>query len=135
MAGLVGNLGIGTMSAAFRRPHDAGYPLDDQGVRRNGLGARGMKKGDLSRFVEEAVRWRVLEETAEEVRARNEDLPADELEAAIDDAVREVRAAMHAWHLRWLRAGHSRYEHSAFRTHGARQPAATALPVLASRTV
>ncbi|MCC5874283.1 MAG: hypothetical protein JJU22_17930, partial [Gammaproteobacteria bacterium] len=60
------------------------------------LGARGMKKGDLSRFVEEAVRWRVLEETAEEVRARNEDLPADELEAAIDDAVREVRAAMHA---------------------------------------
>lgn len=30
------------------------------------LDARGMKKGDLARFVEEAVRWRVLEETAEE---------------------------------------------------------------------
>lgn len=58
------------------------------------LGARGMKKGDLSRFVEEAVRWRVLEETAEEVRARNEDLSAEELEAAIDEAVRDVRAEM-----------------------------------------
>ena len=25
------------------------------------LGAQGMKKGDLSKFIEEAVRWRVLQ--------------------------------------------------------------------------
>jgi hypothetical protein len=25
------------------------------------LGAQGMKKGDLSKFIEEAVRWRILE--------------------------------------------------------------------------
>ena len=27
------------------------------------LGARGMKKGDLSKFIEEAVRWRVFQRT------------------------------------------------------------------------
>lgn len=56
------------------------------------LGTRGMKKGDLSKFVEEAVRWRVLDTAIESVRQDNDDLPADELEALIDEAVREVRA-------------------------------------------
>lgn len=56
------------------------------------LGARGMKKGDLSKFVEEAVRWRVLDASIESIRQDNDDLPADQLEALIDEAVREVRA-------------------------------------------
>lgn len=55
-------------------------------------GVRGMKKSHPFSLVEEAVRWRVLDQTAEEVRAREADLPADELEAAIDEAVRDVRA-------------------------------------------
>jgi Ribbon-helix-helix domain len=55
------------------------------------LGTRGMKKGDLSQFVEEAVRWRVLDASIESIRNDNDDLPADELQALIDEAVREVR--------------------------------------------
>lgn len=57
------------------------------------LGAQGMKKGDLSRFVEEAVRWRMLDRTVQVVKERNQDMPADLLEAMIDEAVRDVRAA------------------------------------------
>lgn len=56
------------------------------------LGARGMKKGDLSRFVEEAVRWRVFDETVQEVKSRNQDLSPEELERVIDEQVREARA-------------------------------------------
>ena len=57
------------------------------------LGAQGMKKGDLSKFVEDAVRWRMLDRTVQIVKDRNQDMPADLLEAMIDEAVREVRAA------------------------------------------
>lgn len=56
------------------------------------LGSRGMKKGDLSRFVEEAVRWRVLDQTVETIRKDNEDLSEAELNALIDTALHEVRA-------------------------------------------
>lgn len=56
------------------------------------LGARGMKKGDLSKFIEEAVRWRILSRTVRDIKARNASADVDELQAAIDGAVREVRA-------------------------------------------
>jgi hypothetical protein len=56
------------------------------------LGAQGMKKGDLSKFVEDAVRWRMLDRTVQAVKERNQDISADMLEAMIDEAVREVRA-------------------------------------------
>jgi hypothetical protein len=58
------------------------------------LGARGMKKGDLSSFVEEAVRWRMLDRTVQAVNDRFQDVPADVLEAMIDEAIAEVRAEM-----------------------------------------
>ena len=32
------------------------------------LGSQGMKKGDLSRFIEEAVRWRIFHQTVREAR-------------------------------------------------------------------
>ena len=57
--------------------------------------AEGMKKGDLSKFVEDAVRWRMLDRTVQAVKDRNQDIPAEMLEALIDEAVRDVRAAMH----------------------------------------
>jgi Ribbon-helix-helix domain len=57
------------------------------------LGARGMKKGDLSKFIEEAVRWRILSRTVRDMKARNANV--NELQAIIDDAVREVRAERH----------------------------------------
>ena len=56
------------------------------------LGAQGMKKGDLSRFVEEAVRWRVLDQTVEGLRQDNADVPAEELDALIEESLSEGRA-------------------------------------------
>ena len=37
------------------------------------LGAQGMKKGDLSKFIEEAVRWRVFHRTVQDIKAQNAD--------------------------------------------------------------
>jgi len=56
------------------------------------LGAQGMKKGDLSKFIEEAVRWRIFHQTVREARAAFADVSPDELQRMIDQAVEEVRA-------------------------------------------
>ncbi|HEX3987196.1 MAG TPA: ribbon-helix-helix domain-containing protein [Acidobacteriaceae bacterium] len=50
-----------------------------------------MKKGDLSKFVEEAVRWRIFDRTVQEIKARNADTDPEELQELIDVTVREVR--------------------------------------------
>lgn len=63
---------------------------------RSFLGSLGMKKGDLSKFVEEAVRWRVLDRTVQGIKDRNQNIPPEELQAIIDDAVSEVRKDMRA---------------------------------------
>jgi hypothetical protein len=55
------------------------------------LGSQGAKKGDLSKFIEEAVRWRVFHQTVQDIKARNAETDPDELQSIIDDAVREVR--------------------------------------------
>jgi len=60
------------------------------------LGAQGAKKGDLSKFIEEAVRWRVFHCTVQEIRERNADTDPEELQRIIDEAVREVRAERYA---------------------------------------
>jgi len=57
------------------------------------LAQSGLRKGDLSKFIEEAVRWRVLDRTAAGVRERAGQMGAGELQALIDDAVAHVRAA------------------------------------------
>lgn len=56
------------------------------------LGARGGRKGDLSKFIEEAVRWRVFHRSVQEIRERNAGTDPDELQRIIDESVREVRA-------------------------------------------
>ncbi len=58
---------------------------------RSFLAQRGMKKGDLSKFIEEAVKWRVLDQTMVEARIQFADMPPGELDAAIDEAVAAVR--------------------------------------------
>ena len=55
------------------------------------LGAQGMKSGDLSKFVEDAVRWRMFDRRVQALKDRNQNIPAAELQAAIDEAVRETR--------------------------------------------
>jgi hypothetical protein len=56
------------------------------------LAQSGLRKGDLSKFIEEAVRWRVLDRTAAGVRERLAHTDPKELQALIDDAVARVRA-------------------------------------------
>jgi len=58
---------------------------------RSFLAQRGMKKGDLSKFIEEAVKWRVLDQTIAEARRKFADMPAESLEAAISEAVAAAR--------------------------------------------
>jgi hypothetical protein len=60
---------------------------------RSFLAQRGMKKGDLSKFIEDAVKWRVLDQTMAEARAGFADLSADAVEALADEAVAAVRQA------------------------------------------
>ena len=55
------------------------------------LGAQSMKEGDRSKFVEEAVRRRVLQCTIQDIRARNAETDPDEIQRIVDEAVSEVR--------------------------------------------
>lgn len=57
------------------------------------LGARGAKRGDLSKFIEDAVRRRVLQCTVQDIRARNADTDPDDIQSIVDEAVSEVRVA------------------------------------------
>jgi hypothetical protein len=61
---------------------------------RSFLAQRGLKKGDLSKFIERAVRKEVFAQTVAAVQARNANVPEERIEQAIEDALREVRAEM-----------------------------------------
>src|SRR3981081_4483276 len=56
------------------------------------LGSQGMKKGDLSKFIERAVRAHVFHRCVQDIKSRSANTDTDELQALIDDAVPEVRA-------------------------------------------
>jgi Holliday junction resolvase len=60
------------------------------------LGAQGAKKGDLSKFIEDAVRWRVFNLTVQDIRERNVNVDPEELQRIIDETVSEVRAERYA---------------------------------------
>jgi hypothetical protein len=60
---------------------------------RSFLAQRGLKKGDLSKFIEEAVKWRVLDQTMAEARGKFADMPSEEVEAVVDEAVTAARKA------------------------------------------
>lgn len=59
---------------------------------RSYLGAQGMKKGDISKFIEDAVRWRIFRETVSDAREAFADISADRLQQMIDETVEDVRA-------------------------------------------
>ncbi len=61
---------------------------------RSFLGQRGMKKGDLSKFIERAVQKEVFAQTVADVQSRNKSVPDEEIEQVIADALRQVRAEM-----------------------------------------
>jgi hypothetical protein len=60
---------------------------------RSFLAQRGMKKGDLSKFIEDAVKWRVLEQTMAEARGKFSDLSPEALDELLDEAVNATREA------------------------------------------
>jgi hypothetical protein len=56
------------------------------------LAKTGLKKGDLSEFVADAVRWRLFDLNVTAARAANMDSRSEEIEDAIEQALTEVRA-------------------------------------------
>ncbi len=56
------------------------------------LGGDGIRRGDLSRFIERAVRAEIFNRNVMEMKANNMDIDPGELEDLIDATVREVRA-------------------------------------------
>lgn len=72
------------------------------------LAQTGFKKGDLSRFVEDAVRWRVLDQTMQEARLGFADMSEREAETLAEEALTAARIDLMA---------EGRYE--AFRPKGA----------------
>jgi hypothetical protein len=58
---------------------------------RSYLGSQGMKKGALSRFIEDAVRWRLFDQTVIAIKARNADTDPETLTEMIDSTMRDVR--------------------------------------------
>ena len=65
-------------------------PETDRSLR-SYLGQHGMKKGDLSKFIERAVQKEILTQTTAEVKQRNADLTGAQLQGLIDEAVAAVR--------------------------------------------
>ncbi len=66
-------------------------PDTDQAVRLFLAAQGGGRKGDLSRFIEEAVRAYMLERAAEQAKTAASGLGEDELTDVIDEAVAWVR--------------------------------------------
>ncbi len=58
------------------------------------LAERGMKKGDMSKFIVEAVKWRVFEQTAAEIREKFADVSPEELQNIVDEATEASRVEM-----------------------------------------
>ena len=50
------------------------------------IGARGARKGDLSRFIEEAVLWRMLDEACAKAREGFTDLADEQVQRLVDEA-------------------------------------------------
>lgn len=58
------------------------------------LAEHGMKKGDMSKFIVDAVKWRILDQTVSEIRKQFADMSQDELQSLVDEATESVRAEM-----------------------------------------
>jgi hypothetical protein len=64
----------------------------DQSLRMFLASQGGGKKGDLSRFIEEAVRSHILELTSEQVKSSNESLSESELSSMVAEALDWARS-------------------------------------------
>ncbi len=66
-------------------------PDTDRSLRMFLAGQGGGRKGDLSRFIEEAVRAHILELTAEQTKAANLGVSEGELATIVEEAVQWAR--------------------------------------------
>jgi hypothetical protein len=66
-------------------------PDTDKALRLYLAGQGGGRKGDMSRFIEEAVRAHILELTAEQAKAANAEFSEDDLTAMVEEAVQWAR--------------------------------------------
>lgn len=67
-------------------------PKETDVLLRTFLAQTGLKKGDLSEFVANAVRWRLFDLNVTAARAKNVDASSEEIEDAIEQALVDVRA-------------------------------------------
>ncbi len=67
----------------------------DQSLRMYLAGQGGGRKGDLSRFIEEAVRAHILELSAEQAKAANVDVSEAELTSVVAEALAWARTREH----------------------------------------
>ncbi len=63
----------------------------DQSLRLFLASQGGGRKGDLSRFIEEAVRAHILELTAEQTKAANSSVSEEDLTAIVEEAIQWAR--------------------------------------------
>ena len=70
-------------------------PDTDQSVRMYLASQGGGRKGDLSRFIEEAVRAHILELSAEQAKAANADVNEADLTSIVAEAVEWARSREH----------------------------------------
>ena len=66
-------------------------PETDQSIRLFLAGQGGGRKGDLSRFIEEAVRAHILELSAEQAKAANATVDEADLTSMVDEAIQWTR--------------------------------------------
>lgn len=59
------------------------------------LGEQGLERGELARFIEDAVRRQVFHRVVDDIKAHNASADPEELQSIIDDAVMEVRKGKH----------------------------------------
>lgn len=55
------------------------------------LGNRGMRKGDISKFIEESVKWRMFHQARSKVREGFADLSAEQVQDLVEEAMTATR--------------------------------------------
>ena len=58
------------------------------------LGSESSGRGGFSKFIEDAVRWRIFDQTVQTIKRRNESIDPAQLQGIVDNALREVRHEM-----------------------------------------
>jgi hypothetical protein len=64
----------------------------DQALRQHLAENGGGRKGDLSKFVEDAVRQRIFRETARAAQEQNKEVPQEAIDQAIEEALAWARS-------------------------------------------